>query len=344
MGIIINERAGMRAHYFAGYDQTLYFDEEAWRWWRSTPEGLEALDGVTSVTKIAGSPKPLMIWAVKLALAKTRELLILGGHVSDNCNGQHVELMSAVLNDILEAARKEDNAQFEMAGEIGDVAHKHLQRIIEATISKDKALLDELTTVLPEDKRAANSVQAALRWMAENELEWVDTERPCYSREWGYCGTADGIARVRGKLSCIDWKTSNSLRIGYLWQTSAYCHAYTEETGIELYDRYILRLDKETAVFDPWEMRGADLQKKDFEGYLNALRTVRSMREAEERVSKIRDTRRAAKKLIDDTEREKAYRIACPKSAEYKGMKLSKCFADGTQCAACKSKWEEKHK
>jgi PD-(D/E)XK nuclease superfamily protein len=344
MSIIINERAGMRAHLFYRGTERLLFDEEAWKWWRDTPEGLTPLDGVTSVTKIAGSPQPLMRWAVKLALAKTKELLILGGHVFDHCNGQHVELVEAVLNDILETARKEDNAQFEEAGEVGHDAHHHLENLIRAIILKDEARRDELLTTFPEDERAANSVKAAILWMAENELEWVQTERPCYSREFGYCGTCDGIARVRGKLSCIDWKTSNSLRIGYLWQTAAYAYAYEEETGAVVENRYILRLDKETAKFDPWNVEGRELQGRDFLGFCNALRTVRSMREAEEWVSGIKDTRRAAQKVIDDAAREKAHRIACPKNAEYKGMKLTKCFTDGTQCAACKSKYEEKHK
>lgn len=36
-------------------------------------------------------------------------------------------------------------------------------------------------------------------------------------------------------------------------------------------------------------------------------------------------------------------RVACPKSQGYKGVRLTKCLPDGSQCEACKKIWDEKH-
>jgi hypothetical protein len=53
-----------------------------------------------------------------------------------------------------------------------------------------------------------------------------------------------------------------------------------------------------------------------------------------------RNAIRKARKLLEKQEQD---RIACPKSKEYKGVRLTKCLPDGTQCAACSAKFKENH-
>jgi len=40
---------------------------------------------------------------------------------------------------------------------------------------------------------------------------------------------------------------------------------------------------------------------------------------------------------------EAAHRIRCSKADKYQGKRLTTCFEDGTQCKACKAKFEEVH-
>jgi hypothetical protein len=99
-----------------------------------------------------------------------------------------------------------------------------------------------------------------------------------------------------------------------------------------------LRLDKETAAFDPWHLEGRALQEQDFAAYCNALTHFRSFRAVEKRMDGIRDARRAEKAAEKEAEK----RLACPKAKDYKGSRLTKCFEDGSQCEACKQIYENR--
>src|SRR5208282_858845 len=117
-----------------------------------------------------------------------------------------------------------------------------------------------------------------------------------------------------------------------------------EHDGVALEDTWVLRLDKETGEFDPWRREGKAAFEQDLRGFRSALATTRAIREAEGWVKEMMSVRRtlaaeeaAAEKLVRDS-------IACPKSTEYKGVRLSKCLPSGEQCQKCKSIYEEKHK
>src|SRR5262249_19750690 len=123
----------------------------------------------------------------------------------------------------------------------------------------------ELLGNFPVDERAANCCAAAVEWMSQHNVRWLKTERKCFSRKYGYAGTMDGLAVVdscKDRLCCphdftdrltlVDWKTSNALYVEYLLQTAAYQQAYQEETGETIADRWVIRLGKDDAEFDPW--------------------------------------------------------------------------------------------
>ena len=66
------------------------------------------------------------------------------------------------------------------------------------------------------------------------------------------------------RLSLSDCKTSNSLRVEYLLQIAAYQHAYQEETGENIEDRWVIRLGKDDATeFDPWHTEGDEPFRQD---------------------------------------------------------------------------------
>ena len=82
------------------------------------------------------------------------------------------------------------------------------------------------TTAVQEEK---NSLSAFWFFLCRNKLEPVFLERKCYSKEHQYAGTIDFIGKLNGKITIIDWKTSERLYSSYLLQANAYAHAIGEE-------------------------------------------------------------------------------------------------------------------
>ena len=337
------------------------WDVKNWRWHLLTPAGPVKLDGVSGIVKQVGGSSGLVIWAKRLALKKTRELLIAGGHVLTTNHIEQHPLHIEILDKILARAEKEDTIEFEQAGQTGHDAHSHLEQIIKAELRHDETRKEELLACWPVDQRAAASVAACLFWMAEHEVEFLYSERPVLDPVNLFAGTCDGAAWVKScsnraccpvpysgrRLCIIDFKTSNSLRVSYLWQGAAYRHCLQLLDGVTFDDTWVLRLPKDCddgVVFDPWCRVGTPAFDEDFRGYLNALAAVRSLHAGEEWANEMTRDRRALAAEQAAAEKLERDKIACPKSSEYKGVRLSRCFEDGTQCQKCKSIYEEKHK
>jgi hypothetical protein len=316
---------------------------------------LEPLDGVTTVLKRAiDKSQPLMRWAVKLALARTRAMILATGIGGDGA----IQLFTEELDKILEAAKKADAEALEDAGEVGHQAHAVIENTIKGILADDTRKLDETFCTLPDDSRAVSGVSAAIAWMVEHNVRWIKTEFRALSLTHKGCGTADGLALVdsctdpeccptpfQDRLSLVDWKTSNYLYTTYLWQTAFYVAAHEEEFPEigQIEDRWILRLDKETAEFDPWHAEGRDAQAEDLHGFLCCLAVCRALDATESRMHAIVDARKSVKSARKLLEKQAQDRIECPKFKDYKGQRLTKCLLDGTQCAACGAKFKEMH-
>ena len=342
---------------FYGETEKLTFVPEEWRYYRHMPNGtLVPQDGVTNITKLITPAKPLMVWAVKQALAKTKLLLKEGGYLTDSDDtGAFLPLYEAVLDDILTLAKKADEEALTEAGDIGTEAHDWIERLIKTILSGNEEKRHEHLAHLPTDPRAGNAAIAACGWMYAHNVRWICTERKCFSKKHGYCGTMDGLAYVdscddprccptpfKNRRSVIDWKTSNALRVGYMWQAAAYRAAYVEEMGETIEDTWILRLDKETAEFDPWHFEGEELFQEDFKGFLLALETHRAVERAEDRVSGIKAGRTAEKRADAKEEKMGEQKIKCKNADKYKGVRLPTCNG-GDPCLACVQKWQGKH-
>ena len=324
------------------------------------PDGsLQPQSGVTGVTKLCTPPQPLMAWAVRIALERTKKLLMEAG-----CEGDHAVLLyEAELDKILAEAKKADTEELEAAGDTGSAAHDWIEQYIRATISGRTERRLELLAKFPEDERAANACLAALVWMVEHHVRWISTEEKVFSRLYGYAGTMDGLAWVDSctdpiccphpyggvhgpsRLALPDWKTSNALRLGYVMQTAAYQQAKQEESGVKIEERWINRLGKDDkAEFDPWHLEGDELFQEDLQGYLNAQALSKSMNKIEDRLQAAgaykRTERKKSERLIKDAE----YAVCCPDAKEYKGVRQKKgCNGKETMCGACTKIFLTKH-
>jgi hypothetical protein len=339
--------------YFYNGEEALWFSPSRWLYVRETPDGLQELSGVTGVCKIVDKSDPLMKWAVRKAMEKLRAA-ILSQHLGPN---QAIELFVEELDQIIADAKKADKEALEDAGGVGHDAHSWIEALIKSILAGDTLRQLELLAKLPEEERAANCCVACVDWQVQHNVRWISTERKVYSRMYGVAGTMDGLALVdscadplccpcafTNRLSIIDWKSSNYLYTTYLMQTAMYQQAFTEETGEQIADRWIIRLGKDDGEFEPWHAEGYDVFVQDFEAFKQALYLTRSLKVIDGRISTVRTVRRDVKKKAADAARDAEHRVQCPKAKDYKGSRLKKGCNDTDQmCQACKSIYEKAH-
>ena len=340
---------------FYGGTVCLRFEKSSWTYYRVEADGsLTKQYGVTGVIHIIDKSEALMRWAVKLALLSVRKALVNGGYTYPTLDGADaLSLFVEKLDEILEKAKKADKETLDAAALTGHVAHDWIENYIKACISGKEERRHELLAKLPDDERSASACMASIGWMHDHRVEWVSTERKAYSRKYGYAGTMDGMAWVYScsnpaccpepfdkRLSLVDWKTSNALRLDYFYQRAAYWQAYEEETGETIEDSWIIRLDKETAEFDAWHLESRADYEEDFQGFLNALALYKSVELSQDRIATIKEKR----KDIERTARDEARKIKCLDADTYKGMRLKKgCNGTESMCTTCLQTYKEKH-
>jgi hypothetical protein len=346
-------------HRFYDGSVVLKFDKSSWSYHRVTDEGLKRVDGVTKVVHIIDKSEVLMRWAVKKAMEKLRALLVTRGYAAESGPAGYEwsdpsPLGLIALDELIESAKKADREELERAAETGHTAHDWIEQYIKACLEEADDRRLELLAHFPVDPRAANACIAACEWMDRHNVRWLRTERRIYSRTHNYAGTMDGLAIVdacadpkccptafKDRLTLVDWKTSNFLYIEYLLQTAAYQFAYQEETGESIEDRWVIRLGKDDAEFDPWHVEGEKLFHQDFQGFLDCLALHRTVEGIRERVAAVQAARVAARRAEEKAVRDALYAIECLASKEYKGKRKKKgCNGFDKMCQTCQTKWE----
>jgi len=338
--------------------ETLRFSEEKWLYLRETPAGLQPLEGVTKTCHIIDRSMALVPWAVRKAMEKLRLALLTQHYGPDGC----VYLFLNELDAIIESAKKADSEILEDAANVGKQAHKWCEKLIKAKIAEDESRAAYLIGHLPEDERAANACVAAVDFFARHNLRFLESEKRVYSRSQGFAGTLDGLVladscedplccpnKFVDHLTILDFKTSNHLLLEHTLQLSAYHFGWSEERKFEnpdyqhVTDAFIIRMGKEDAEFDPWHLEGEDLFAQFFAAFASALNLVKTLAPCREWVADRLEAKRAVKRAAKQAAREAEMRIACPKSKVYKGVKLTACLPDGSQCEACKKIYDDKH-
>jgi hypothetical protein len=344
-------------HWFYGESEQLRFDRKNWKWFRVAADGsFEPLYGVTGVLHIAdlGKSEALIGWAKKVCMVKLRRLMI--ERAGQGSEDSQMRVFIGELDDIIRESKKANEEELDAASDTGRDAHGWIEQYIKSVLKSDTSRRDELLAKFPVDARAASCCVAAIDWMARHNVRWIATERTIYSRRFRYAGTMDGTALIdscddqfccptpfKDRFSLVDWKSSNALRLEYVWQTAAYQQAYEEEMGEEIQDRWIIRLGKEDGEFDPWHFERRTEYILDWHGYLACLELYKIFEQVDERISNIKKSRRAIEKEAERLKREEAHKIKCPKADDYKGSRKSKCLPDGTQCQTCREKYDLSH-
>lgn len=307
----VNDFGGQSESYFF-YNSTeeLRFERSSWTWYRVDPElgNVTPLYGVTNIVKRADNPAALIPWAAKMTIEKL--LRIVPTVVKEDSGLVDVyipEMSLAAFTALCIQAKSAHKDVFEDAGDVGHIAHECLEKNIKKALLTPEKKVQELTD-LPKDERAVSCAKSAKGWMDAHNVRWVETETKVYSKEYQYAGTMDGLCIVdscpdpaccatafKDVLSVADWKSSNRLRVSYVFQVAAYKHAKLEEDGGQIPDCWILRLGKEDEEFEPWHLTTEDFED-DFAGYLACLNLFKIVSTVEDRVSAQKHNVTVAKK------------------------------------------------
>jgi len=91
--------------------------------------------------------------------------------------------------------------------------------------------------------KAYNSFRKYLDWEKENDVETIFVESPLVSEKYKYGGTIDCYAKVNGKLTLLDLKTSKAIYPTMIMQLAAYRKLLLEH-GYKVQKTMILRIGR----------------------------------------------------------------------------------------------------
>lgn len=234
------------------------------------------LTGTTTYCGVLNKPF-LIPWAVNTTIDYVRD---------------HIELLQngAISGDsILEMARQESDRLKEESADLGKAIHKWVEDYIMGRKPE-----------MPDDDRIMLGVNSFLEWVDDHKVKFLWAEKVCYSRQYGYVGTADIGIEIKKKMYLVDIKTGNAIYPEVKLQTSAYAKAIEEEKGKPFAGRWAVRLSKETEdeYYQRLEKKGLkkippfkifeaimldenpDEMHSDFKNFLHAMDLVNWQKEA----------------------------------------------------------------
>jgi hypothetical protein len=256
----------------------LVFDEEKHR---LLVNGEICPDNVTSATSRLDKSGALTWWAAEQAVGKLgwfNEKKLLEKGITETeikklwaaAEAIFVKIQKSNFKDfwdLLTNARRAHQERKEEAAALGSQVHEFAEHFALG-----------LKPELPEDERARNGALAFLRWLDEEKLKLSKPEEIIYSKKNRYWGIKDADGARKGKLFCLDYKTSSGIYPEMRAQAAAYLFGNAEMRKRD-YDGYIIiHFDKETGQFSFLTVEKKEA-RKDFEFFLNLLAVKR--REAE---------------------------------------------------------------
>src|ERR1700676_320489 len=146
---------------FYNGEEILYFcsaknGKPAHEYYRETPNGLELVDGVTTVCGILDKSQYLMPWATKMMAQKLLETMPCG-----QLSNETIPMPWNEFVQLVEEAKKRHKEIFEDAGDVGTLAHKWIEESIKWAIKENDGIVDRTQILAPTDERAENCGNAA---------------------------------------------------------------------------------------------------------------------------------------------------------------------------------------
>ena len=141
----------------------------------------KALTGITTVLNVIAKPA-LIGWAARLATE----------YVRDNLKSLEE------LEQVLELAKNAHTRRKEEGGRKGTDVHKWCEEWI---AGKDPAIPEE----------AKEQIAQFMRWVLDEDVKFLESEKRMYSESLWLGGTCDAIALIKGKKYVVDFKTQDRM-------------------------------------------------------------------------------------------------------------------------------------
>lgn len=197
----------------------------------------EILLSVTGATDVVDKSAQLVHWAVNLTKAYLLDIKDSGEQIS--------------IKDI-ENACLQHKIRKEKAADIGTMVHDWAEKFAKGENPPLPAGDTE------QSEKVLNGVLAFLKWVEENKVRFLETERLVYSKKHRYVGRMD-LAFTMGienheVFHMGDYKTASGIYSSARYQTSGYLGAYLEEMAhkmtLKVGSSWILRFAKEDKYRD----------------------------------------------------------------------------------------------
>ena len=221
-------------------------------WYLHTPTG-KLLSSVTSRLGILSKPH-LAKWQIKVAInwlcVEDRWKRLQNEHWKE-------EMMTGAMLAPFDV--RDD------AGAVGTVAHNAIERYINEWIATGEKPLD-IRTLAPVgcDPRSVASMRAVEAYFKKHEIEPIASELLVGDIKYS-AGTLDFLAIVDGKLTLIDFKTSNGIDpVSYSAQVAAYKYFFEQMTGVKIEKTKILHLSKDYDKFTVLDVKNLPKAWKAF--------------------------------------------------------------------------------
>lgn len=146
----------------------------------------------------------------------------------------------------------------DQAASAGHIAHAMIEAHIHGEQFSEPSLADLGLPDSPEGEeqweeamsKAKHAYEQFLEWRESTKFEIIATEVPLVSERYRFGGTIDAIAVINGKVSLLDWKSSNAVYGDYIVQVGAYRQLWEEHNPEQLIARaHLLRVAKDADAF-----------------------------------------------------------------------------------------------
>lgn len=185
-------------------------------------EGVK-VPSVTTILSVISKPA-LLNWGVNMAIESIKEQLKPGTAYDE-----------IQLQEILNIAKSAHFKKKTDAGNMGTFVHNWVSDYI---LGKEPEM--------PVNTELVEAVRKFLIWEKEHAVKFILSEQTVYSKQHGFTGTLDFVAKIDGQLVLGDLKTSSAIYDEMWLQVAAYRLARTEEFPQEKYsNQAILRIGRD---------------------------------------------------------------------------------------------------
>jgi hypothetical protein len=213
----------------------------------------KTIDGVTSVLQVIAKPA-LIYWSANKAAEYVDKYLEVGQVIDE-----------LTKKKLVDGAKTAHRTLKEDAGNIGTMLHELIEKFIKGEKYQE-----------PVNDMLKKSFEQFKSWVKDNEVEFKSSERKVVSLKYGFCGTLDATAVIKGKNVIVDIKTSSGIWDEYWLQTAAYKEALQEEfPDLPVDHTIIIRCGKDGA----FEIKEMNNFEQNLQGFLGALALHRCLKQ-----------------------------------------------------------------